>query len=209
MVFIHLILEYTHGISNRLTGGSAQGNCLGDNTSGGMGEGWSDTLAYILLRKDGETRDLDIVIGAYVFNNPAGIRSKPYSTSLVTNPYTLSFVATQNEVHRIGEYWATTLYEVYWNMVDAHGFSANLFDSKQLKGNVMTLQLIIGGFKLQPCNPTFTSARDAILSADQAYYSGANKCLIWTAFAKRGLGVDAVEEGFVDGFALPAECNTK
>ena len=31
--------EFTHGISNRLTGGSAQGNCLTSTASRGMGEG--------------------------------------------------------------------------------------------------------------------------------------------------------------------------
>ena len=37
-------LEYGHGISNRLKGGSAQANCLGSFVAGAMGEGWSDTL---------------------------------------------------------------------------------------------------------------------------------------------------------------------
>jgi extracellular elastinolytic metalloproteinase len=40
------IHEYTHGISNRLTGGSAQGNCLGDTISGGMGEGKPMKLSF-------------------------------------------------------------------------------------------------------------------------------------------------------------------
>lgn len=35
-------------------------------------------------------------------------------------------------------------------------------------------------------------ARDAILDADVALTGGANKCAIWTAFAKRGLGSGAV-----------------
>lgn len=200
------MLEYTHGISNRLTGGSAQGNCLRTTTAGGMGEGWSDIVAVYLTRVPSETRDLNVVLGAYAYNNVNGIRSKPYSTSLTTNPYTLSYVKTQNEVHRIGEYWANTLYEMYWNLVDAQGFSTNYYDAKQLKGNVIALQLVFGGFKLQPCNPTFTTARDAILAAEQAYYKGAYKCLVWKAFAKRGLGVDADEKTFKDGFAVPADC---
>lgn len=44
----------------------------------------------------------------------------------------------------------------------------------------------------QPCNPDFTEARDAILDADEALTGGDNACEIWTAFAKRGLGEDAV-----------------
>lgn len=34
-------------------------------------------------------------------------------------------------------------------------------------------------------------ARDAILDADVALTSGDNKCELWTAFAKRGLGEGA------------------
>ena len=37
--------EYAHGISKRLTGGSAQANCLQSLEARGLGEGWSDTLA--------------------------------------------------------------------------------------------------------------------------------------------------------------------
>lgn len=44
----------------------------------------------------------------------------------------------------------------------------------------------------QPCNPTFVSARDAIVDADEALTGGDNACEIWTAFAKRGLGEGAV-----------------
>jgi extracellular elastinolytic metalloproteinase len=43
----------------------------------------------------------------------------------------------------------------------------------------------------QPCNPNFVQARDAILDADEALTGGDNKCEIWTAFAKRGLGEGA------------------
>lgn len=48
----------------------------------------------------------------------------------------------------------------------------------------------------QPCSPNFVSARDAIIDADLALTDGANKCGLWTAFAKRGLGEGAE---FVDG----------
>ena len=199
--------EYTHGISNRLTGGSRQGNCLQTTTSRGMGEGWSDTLAIYLTRSATMTKDDDAVLGAYVYNKAAGIRSKPYSTSMERNPYTFSYVGTQNEVHAIGEFWALCLFEMYWSLVDAKGVSSNWYDATQEKGSTMAFQLVMGGFKLQPCNPTFITARDAILAADQAYYKGANKCLIWKAFAKRGLGTDAEESSFTDGFKLPEECN--
>ena len=36
--------EYTHGLTNRLTGGGT-GTCLQTTEAGGMGEGWSDAMA--------------------------------------------------------------------------------------------------------------------------------------------------------------------
>jgi extracellular elastinolytic metalloproteinase len=66
------------------------------------------------------------------------------------------------------------------------------------------MRLVFGGFALQTCNPTFITARDAILLADEHYYGGENKCLIWKAFAKRGLGVDTTIH-FIDNYDLPRE----
>jgi extracellular elastinolytic metalloproteinase len=200
------IHEYGHGISNRLTGGPANSFCLRTSESGGMGEGWSDTFAFILTQNGTETRESDYALGAYVYNNPKGIRAYKYSTSMTTNPYTYNSINSLFGVHAVGTVWATIMYEMYWNLVDAHGFAENLMDATQIKGNVIALQIVIGGMKIQPCNPTFLNARDAILSADETYYGGANKCLLWKAFAKRGLGVDASQVGRTNGFSLPADC---
>jgi extracellular elastinolytic metalloproteinase len=141
------IHEYTHGISNRLTGGSAQANCLTTIESGGLGEAWSDTLAFILQRKPGENREMDVVLGDYSYNNPGGIRSKPYSTNMTRNPYTFSYLRTVNQVHAIGELWATTMYDMYWNLVDEYGFSQDWYDATQMNGNIIALKLIFGGLK--------------------------------------------------------------
>ena len=70
--------ENTHGISNRMTGGGTA-RCLQTEESAGMGEGWSDAMAEWTEQKDAEVRDF--VVGPYVANNPAGIRSYPYSTN--------------------------------------------------------------------------------------------------------------------------------
>ncbi len=45
------------------------------------------------------------------------------------------------------------------------------------------------GLKLQPCQPGFLDARDAILKADTILYNGKYSCAIWNAFARRGMGV--------------------
>ena len=53
------------------------------------------------------------------------------------------------------------------------------------------MQLVLDGLKLQPCNPGFETGRDAILEADMLANGGTNQCLIWEAFARRGLGLSA------------------
>lgn len=108
-------------------------------------------------------------------------------------------------VHAKGEVWAEMLYEVYWALVDRHGFTPEWFpplpddngDLTEAKkhivshGNTLALQLVIDGMKLQPCRPSFTDARDAILDADIQLTGGENYCTIYAAFAKRGLGYGA------------------
>ncbi|KAI8897831.1 Fungalysin metallopeptidase-domain-containing protein [Globomyces pollinis-pini] len=200
------IHEYVHGVSNRLTGGSRQGNCLQATQSRGMGEGWSDTVAMFLARKETDTRATDFGMGSFAVNKNSGIRTFPYSTNLRTNPLTFQDINRVRGPHAMGEIWASMLNEVYWNLVEKKGFSSNWFDATQQKGNIIAMQLVIAGMKLQPCNPTFINARDAILKADDAFYKGANKCEIIKGFAKRGLGTNASANGR-NGNAIPAECN--
>ncbi|KAH6590567.1 hypothetical protein BASA50_002499 [Batrachochytrium salamandrivorans] len=199
------IHEYGHGVSNRLTGGSATSGCLRTAEAGGMGEGWSDILALIVLAKSSDTATTSIPMGTYVRGKPEGIRSHPYTTDMKVNPLTYGDLQTRDEVHDVGEVWTSLLWEVYWSLVTKHGFSSNLNNAKQSAGNVVAMQNIIGGMMLQPCNPTFLSARDAIVAADASYYKGANKCEILKAFAKRGLGSKATSSRRND-FSVPSEC---
>ncbi|KAI1262879.1 extracellular elastinolytic metallo proteinase [Xylariaceae sp. FL1019] len=187
-----IIHEYTHGLSNRLTGGPSNSNCLQTTEAGGMGEGWGDFMATAIRLKETDTRDTDYSLGAWVYNDPAGIRTYLYSTNLQTNPYMYVTANTYNEVHDIGEIWATMLYEVMWSLIDKHGLSTaqkpEFSDGVPTDGKFLTMKLVIDGMALQPCNPNFVQARDAILDADVALTGGENQCEIWTAFAKRGLG---------------------
>ncbi|KAJ1987046.1 hypothetical protein GGI04_006152, partial [Coemansia thaxteri] len=68
--------------------------------------------------------------------------------------------------------------------------------------------IMLDGMKLQPCNPTFTSARDAIIQAESNLTGGANKCAIWAAFAKRGLGPGAAYDGttHTEDYGVPSGC---
>ncbi|KAI8928736.1 Fungalysin metallopeptidase-domain-containing protein [Entophlyctis helioformis] len=207
-----IIHEYAHGISIRLTGGPANVGCLGWGESGGMGEGWGDFFATILRTTATSTREDVYAMGEYS-NGGNGIRNYKYSTSLKENPSTYKYVKKPGYwgVHAKGEVWAVILYEVYWNLVDKHGFEGDWFNVDtsdgldKLPGNKLALQLVVDALKLQPCYPTFVDARDAILLADQIGTYGANQCEIWKAFAKRGLGVNAVSGGGED-FDLPTEC---
>jgi extracellular elastinolytic metalloproteinase len=152
---------------------------------------------------------MEVPIGWYVLGNNAtgpGIRDYPYSTNMSTNPHLYSNLNHLWEAHEIGEVWATMLFELYWALVEKHGFTPNWDNASSKKGNIIAMQLLIGGLALQPCNPKFLDARDAILLADNHYYNGANKCEIWKSFAKRGLGIDAVQSKHVDGFGIPHKC---
>ncbi|KAG8698934.1 hypothetical protein FRC09_006934 [Ceratobasidium sp. 395] len=196
--------EYTHGISNRLTGGGS-GSCLGGTESGGMGEGWSDAFAEWSEQESAADVAKDFTLGSYVVNKAAGIRTYPYSTSKSTNPLTYGSLATRNEVHAIGEVWALIWHEINNALVTKLGFSTNKNDPTGTAGNIVALHLFIDGLKLQPCNPTFRSARDAIIQADANRYGGANKCLLWQAFAKRGLGSGATATR-ADSTTVPSGC---
>jgi hypothetical protein len=102
------------------------------------------------------------------------------------------------------------LWEVYWNLVEIHGFDADVYYGTG--GNNLAFQLVMDGMKLQPCNPGMEDGRDAILAADVAAFDGDHACEIWRGFAKRGMGASAdqgLSTSITDGtpaFDLPDAC---
>lgn len=214
-----IIHEYGHGLSTRLTGGPSNTACLVMDEQ--AGEGWSDFLALVLTAKEGATAEEPRAIGNWMMGTQAdgpGVRRYPYTTDMSVNPYTYDSIKdaainpnTGRVVpHDVGEVWATMLWDVYWRLVERYGYDADLINGDG--GNRLALQLVIDGLKLQPCNPNFTDARDAILAADVANNQGANQCLVWEAFARRGLGYSAdagLNTSYTDGseaFDLPPLC---
>ncbi|CUA72709.1 hypothetical protein RSOLAG22IIIB_10242 [Rhizoctonia solani] len=184
--------EYGHGISMRLTGGGTA-RCLTTEQASGLGEGWSDALAEWTEQTSASKALSDFTMGEYVTNTP-GIRSYPYSTSKAINPLTYASLATLgNEEHAVGEVWALIWHETYAGLITKLGFSTDKSDPTGTAGNIVALHLFIDSLKIQPCNPTFITARDAIIQADATRYGGANRCTLWTAFAQRGLGFGATE----------------
>ncbi|KAG8896153.1 hypothetical protein FRC01_011976, partial [Tulasnella sp. 417] len=194
--------ELTHGLTNRMTGGGTS-RCLQTLESGGMGEGWSDTVAFWSEQKS-ET-PVDFTLGGYVTNKPDGIRSHPYSTDMNVNPLMYADLQELDEVHNIGEVWAMMLIEVYWALVTEYGFNAGITNVESKEGNIVFLHLLVDALAIQPCNPTFVNARDAIIQADQYRYGGEHYCTVWRAFATRGLGFGAAED-HVNEYSVPPGC---
>ena len=206
-----IIHEYGHGVSNRLTGGPHNVDCL--STQEQMGEGWSDLHSLFLTALASDTRTTARGVGTYLLGQAPdgpGIRNYPYSTDLAVNPLTYADLNTAWTEHQVGEIWAAMVWEVYWNLVDEYGFDGDFYRGQG--GNNLTMQLVMDGLKLQPCNPTFVEARDAILLADQINQGGTNQCHIWQGFAKRGLGLSSQagsSNSTLDGtaaFDIPLSC---
>ncbi|WP_182042412.1 M36 family metallopeptidase [Moheibacter lacus] len=187
LVIVH---EYGHGISNRLTGGPSQSGCLWNGEQ--MGEGWSDWYG-LMFTMDADDEGTDgRGIGTYLFGegpNGDGIRTYKYSTDMSINPHTYDDIKTVFGPHPIGSVWCAMLWDLTWALIDEYGYDEDIYNGTG--GNNIAMQLVTEGLKLQPCSPGFVDGRDAILEADQILYGGANQCLIWDVFARRGLGVSA------------------
>jgi hypothetical protein len=221
-----ILHEYTHGLTDRMVGGGAGLTSL---QSIGLAEGWSDFYALAVLSESSDDPHGVYPTGGYSTylykglkeNYYFGIRRYPYSTDLTKNPLTFKDIDPDQvsahagvprspvynfdpkkagEVHAQGEVWCAVLWEARANLIDKHGFET---------GNQLALQLVTDGLKLSPPNPTFLQARDAILLADRVDTGGENQFELWTAFAKRGMGVKASgppnwgTQGVAEAYDLP------
>jgi extracellular elastinolytic metalloproteinase len=188
-----IIHEYGHGVSNRLTG-NAEG--LFALQSGGMGEGWSDFWALMLTQQSADEPTVGRGTGMYVLGEPqngAGVRDFKYGFD-ITDPELETFRSFNNgvtEVHASGTRWTAVLWDINKLLIDKYGFEPNVYNVDSNAGNIQTLKLVMNALKIQPTNPSFIDARDAILLADQMLFNGANNLDIWEAFARRGLGLGA------------------
>lgn len=187
-----IIHEYVHGLTTRLVGGPQEATSLFGIQSGGMGEGWSDWYAMTMLSGPGDDPDAKYPFGSYVSRNfERGIRRFAYSTNMDVNPLTYADIdpaqtrfnpADTDSVHRTGEVWASALWTARSEFIKAYGFE---------QGKALIEQIVTDGLKLTPTNPSFVDARDAILAADRLANDGVNQCLLWSAFARRGIGFGA------------------
>ncbi len=200
--------EYGHGISNRLTGGRFNTSCLQNEEQ--MGEGWSDFFALVMTIHNGDQAEDIRAMGSYASGDPNGIRTYPYSTDFGINPHTYDDIKTEVAPHGVGSVWTAMLWEMTWDLIDEYGFDEDIYNGTG--GNNIALQLVMDGLKLQPCSPGFVDGRDAILEADDIANGGANRCIIWRAFARRGLGLSANQGSSnsksdgTEAFDVPTDC---
>jgi extracellular elastinolytic metalloproteinase len=204
--------EYTHGLSNRLVTNADGVGALSSAHAGAMGEGWSDWYASDLQVRDGSKTDTDtageIDVGEYTDLDEHALRTQaadcPVGASAAICPggaaasgtggYTLGDfgkVFGVPEVHADGEIWVETLW-----------------DLRRALGSDTAETLITDGMRLSPPEPSMLDMRNAILSADQANFGGANEDEVWDVFRVRGMGffasaLDGSDTEPVEDFSAP------
>ncbi|QGX41286.1 M36 family metallopeptidase [Permianibacter aggregans] len=189
--------EWGHYLNNRLISiGNAQ-------QSNGMDEGWSDFIALLMtVRPEDALSNYNGVYGFSSYsgsNTYYGIRRLPYSTDFNKNALTFRHISngqllplennprfgaggTDNaQVHATGEVWCSMLWEGYADLLRTRGFA---------EGHTRMKTYLVAGMKAIGVNsPTFTQARDALLAAIP---DTDDRTLFRNAFARRGLGINAI-----------------
>ena len=203
--------EWGHFISNRLIG---DGNGLSSQQSAGMGEGWSDFNAALMIAREADAQvpsnanwngAFGLAGWAGFTTDPNayyyGFRRYPLSADFAKNPLTFKHISDavalpatpvpafgggpeNSQVHNTGEVWAAMLWECY---------VALLRDTRRTfpQSQALMKRYLVAAFKATPFMPTFVEARDAVLAVavanDQTDFAS-----LWAAFARRGIGMGAV-----------------
>ncbi|MCC7217713.1 MAG: M36 family metallopeptidase [Burkholderiales bacterium] len=144
----------------------------------------------------------DAVNNAYYY----GDRRYPYSRDMTKNPLTFRHIANgaalppapppsflysapdNAEEHNAGEIWGAVLWECYSNLLNDSGRLSFGQAQDRMK------RYLVGGYKMTPSDPTFVTARDALLAFVKAQ-DAQDHDLCLHGFAKRGLGLGAVAPG--------------
>lgn len=199
--------EFGHYLSNRLIGDA---NGLDTVQAVGLGEGWGDFTAALVL-----ANEADIAIawnqdwqGAYPLSTWAmtggalhfGLRRWPLSSSFSHNPLTFRhisdgvplptsaphapFFGFNSEVHNTGEVWAVMLWDCYTNLLRDPRFTF-------AQARARMRRTLVASLKATPVSPTFIEARDAVLAVGVAN-DPTDYAAFWNAFARRGIGFNAV-----------------
>jgi uncharacterized repeat protein (TIGR01451 family) len=207
-----ILHEYAHGLADRLIGG---GVGMAQLQTFGMSEGWSDFYGEALLSQFGDDLGGNYAVGGYVTyqfsglsqNYYYGFRRYPYTTNLNVNPLTFKDIdfgtaashpgiprnpiitSGGNEVHRQGEIWCSMLWDMRAALIRKYApTNATQFTN----ANMRVLAYVTEGLRQCPPNPNFVQARDALRLAIQNLGGGSDTNEMWAAFARRGLGLNAV-----------------
>lgn len=223
--------EYTHAISNRMVAGPDEG--LTSHQGGAMGESWSDQVAAEYQFSHGYKNGGNIfAVGVYATGNKkTAIRNYAMNRSDL-NYSNVGYDTTGPQVHADGEIWSATNWTVRqalvkkWNARFPYADKrlqlqcaqatrlATPLDPARCPGNRRWIQLMFDSFLLQQGATSMLDARDAMLAADRMRFGGADRAVMWKAFAQRGMGVDARTDGgdatsLKGGFASPMERNAR
>ena len=194
--------EYTHIIATRLVGGPATPTCLNNKET--LHEGYSDFMAMMLTTDWSKAKLTDgrlpyYVSGyAYLGDINAGIRNYPFSTDMKLDPRTYADVAISNrDVYILGGPYISAMWDMVWALNQREGINKNIYDANAKGGNSIGMKLVMTGMKLMPCGPGLLDGRNGILKADSLLYGAMYSDTIWSAFARRGMGLHA-NQGSVD-----------
>jgi hypothetical protein len=140
--------------------------------------------------------------------------------ALDSNPLNYSdvgFDLTGPEVHADGEIWNGVNYDLRQALVAKFDSQFPASDKElqlacaegrtpvaQCPGNRRWIQLVYDAWLLMQPSVSMLDARDAFLAADRLRFDGDNQTLLWSVFAKRGMGGDAASAGSNDDQPKPS-----
>nr|MDQ3281017.1 M36 family metallopeptidase [Acidobacteriota bacterium] len=151
--------------------------------AGAIGEGMSDVLSVILNNDD--------AVGEYSDRSANGIRSARYGVF----PRTYGSI-TGSEVHYDGEVYGAIGWNLFKQYETRFGLTA---------GRDQLLKDLVNGMNYTPAKPTYEQMRDGVL---QATAGTDRQCMVWTAYAKFGVGQGAKGVVNADGTATVTESFT-
>ncbi len=210
--------EWGHYISNRLV---ADANGLSAQQARGMGEGWADFHALLLLVKESDVAvpgnagfGGTYAVNAYPNGGPDfapdavnnayyyGSRRYPYTRDMARNPLTFRHITdgvalpaspAQNPNASTVNSEVHNTGEV-WAAMLWECYSNLLNDRPRLTfaaAQDRMKRYLVAAYKMTPADPTFVNARDALLAVMQAQ-DPQDRDLCMAGFAKRGNGAGAV-----------------
>ena len=179
--------EFHHGVTHRLN------TAFTGSEADAMGEGGGDFFAYSV---NGDT-----TLAEYAL--PGGIRRVNTKTY---GDWTCFFWFLCSP-HENGQIFANVL----WDLRER--FRRDLVRGSEGAAINESHQLYVDALKLSPPSPTLLDMRDSLLLADEIRNPGSeNFCRVWESFARRGMGVSALDTADVganqvtEAFDVPDGC---